>query len=111
MFQAKGCASSETEDWTIIPIENIVAACDGGPTKVAARITSPGQVPGAAFALDIGVDAILVQTGCLDSALITKVQRQKSSDPIETIAREHFTTAALTVTNTMCRIHIISGKR
>ena len=28
-------------EWKMIPIENIIAACDGGPTKVAARISSP----------------------------------------------------------------------
>ena len=47
-------------EWKMIPIENIIAACDGGPTKVAARISSPEQVLGAAFALEIGVDALLV---------------------------------------------------
>ena len=46
-------------EWKMIPIENIIAACDGGPTKVAARISSPEQVLGAAFALQIGVDALL----------------------------------------------------
>ncbi len=87
------------QDWTMIPIENIVASCDGGPTKVAARITSPEQAQGAAFALDIGVDAILANDGCLDSALIAKLQRQESSDTVETILTEPFTAAVLTVTN------------
>ena len=27
-------------EWKMIPIENIIASCDGGPTKVAARISS-----------------------------------------------------------------------
>ena len=45
-------------EWKMIPIENLIAACDGGPTKVAARISSPEQVLGAAFALQIGVDAL-----------------------------------------------------
>ncbi len=31
-------------EWKMIPIENIIAACDGGPTKVAARISSAEQV-------------------------------------------------------------------
>ncbi len=89
----------EFQDWTMIPIENIVASCDGGPTKVAARIISPEQAQGAAFALDIGVDAILTKAECLDSALIAKLQRQESIDPIATIAREPFTAAILTVTD------------
>ena len=61
--------------WKMIPIENIIAACDGGPTKVAARIDSPEQVLGAAFALQIGVDALLVPENVLETALIAKSQR------------------------------------
>jgi len=89
----------EFQDWTMIPIENIVASCDGGPTKVAARISSPEQAQGAAFALDIGVDAILANEECLDSALIAKMQRQESSIPTDDIVREPFTAALLTVTD------------
>ena len=62
-------------EWKMIPIENIIAACDGGPTKVAARISSPEQVLGAAFALQIGVDALLVDEKTLQTALIAKSQR------------------------------------
>ena len=62
-------------EWKMIPIENIIAACDGGPTKVAARISSPEQVLGAAFALQIGVDALLVDRKTLQTALIAKSQR------------------------------------
>ena len=36
----------EFGEWKMIPIENIIAACDGGPTKVAARISSAEQVLG-----------------------------------------------------------------
>ena len=45
-------------DWKMIPIENIIAACDGTPTKVAARISTSEQLLGAAFALQIGVDRL-----------------------------------------------------
>ena len=62
-------------EWKMIPIENIIAACDGGPTKVAAKISSPEQVLGAAFALQIGVDALLVDEKTLQTALIAKSQR------------------------------------
>tara|TARA_B100000214_G_scaffold28514_1_gene18562 strand:- start:126 stop:1100 length:975 start_codon:yes stop_codon:yes gene_type:complete len=62
-------------EWKMIPIENIIAACDGGPTKVAARISSAEQVLGAAFALQIGVDALLVDEKTLSTALIAKSQR------------------------------------
>ena len=62
-------------DWKMIPIENIIAACDGTPTKVAARISTSEQLLGAAFALQIGVDALLVPESILESALIAKSQR------------------------------------
>ncbi len=75
-------------EWKMIPIENIIAACDGGPTKVAARISSAEQVLGAAFALEIGVDALLVDENTLSTALIAKSQRgevaTETSDEIST---------------------------
>lgn len=71
-------------EWKMIPIENLIAACDGGPTKVAARISSAEQVLGAAFALQIGVDALLVDEQTLPTALIAKSQRGETvSKPIE----------------------------
>ena len=70
-------------EWKMIPIENIIAACDGGPTKVAARISSPEQVLGAAFALQIGVDALLVNENTLQTALIAKSQRgEVATEPV-----------------------------
>ena len=70
-------------EWKMIPIENSIAACDGGPTKVAARISSPEQVLGAAFALQIGVDALLVNENTLQTALIAKSQRgEVATEPV-----------------------------
>lgn len=70
-------------EWKMIPIENIIAACDGGPTKVAARISSPEQVLGAAFALQIGVDALMVNENTLQTALIAKSQRgEVATEPV-----------------------------
>ena len=75
-------------EWKMIPIENIIAACDGGPTKVAARISSPEQVLGAAFALQIGVDALLVDEKTLQTALIAKSQRgEVTIDAIDETAK------------------------
>ena len=75
-------------EWKMIPIENIIAACDGGPTKVAARISSPEQVLGAAFALQIGVDALLVDKKTLQTALIAKSQRgEVTIDAIDETAK------------------------
>jgi 3-dehydroquinate synthase II len=67
----------EFENWSMIPIENIIAACAGSPTKVAALLRSPAEAQGAAFALEIGVDALVVIPDQLmiDSAAIAKSQR------------------------------------
>ena len=70
-------------EWKMIPIENIIAACDGGPTNIAVRISSPEQVIGAAFALQIGVDALLVPDSIIETALIAKSQRGEVSTPQE----------------------------
>jgi 3-dehydroquinate synthase II len=61
----------------MIPIENIIAACAGSPTKVAALLRSPAEAQGAAFALEIGVDALVVIPDQLmiNSAAIAKSQR------------------------------------
>ncbi|RJU86785.1 MAG: 3-dehydroquinate synthase [Candidatus Poseidoniales archaeon] len=81
----------ELGEWKMIPIENIIAACDGVPTKVAARISSPEQVLGAAFALQIGVDALLVPEEILPTALIAKSQRgETNSEPEVSIENDSF---------------------
>lgn len=62
----------ECNDWTMIPFENIISDAHHTPTKVAALINEASQVPGVAFALDIGVDALILppdaevwQAGCI----------------------------------------------
>jgi 3-dehydroquinate synthase II len=67
----------EMADWVMIPLENLVAAADGGPTKIAACINSIEQAQGAAHALQIGVDALIIkdQNKMLEAALIAKSQR------------------------------------
>ena len=47
-------------DWTMIPLENIVAAASGSGTKIAVAISKKVDLRGAAFALEHGVDAILL---------------------------------------------------
>ena len=85
-------------EWKMIPIENIIAACDGGPTKVAARISSPEQVLGAAFALQIGVDALLVDEKTLQTALIAKSQRGETTiDAIDETDKEELELSLLEV--------------
>jgi 3-dehydroquinate synthase II len=52
-------AHSES-DWTMIPAENVISVCDGTPTRVAATAFSAEQIPGLAFALQLGVDALVL---------------------------------------------------
>ena len=86
-------------EWKMIPIENIIAACDSGPTKVAARISSQEQVLGAAFALQIGVDALLVTEAVLPTALIAKSQRgERSSLQSEEVESKEFQLTSLLIT-------------
>jgi 3-dehydroquinate synthase II len=47
-------------DWTMIPLENIVAAAAGSGTRIAAAISQIVDLSGAAFALQHGVDALLI---------------------------------------------------
>lgn len=47
-------------DWKMIPIENLVAAADSSGTKIAAVINEKSQLQGATFALQMGVDALVL---------------------------------------------------
>ena len=85
-------------EWKMIPIENVIASCDRGPTKVAARISSAEQVLGAAFALEIGVDALLVPEDILPTALIAKSQRGERTESMdEELKSEEFELTSLRV--------------
>ena len=67
----------EFSDWSMIPIENLLAACEGTPTKIAAVISTPEQAQGAGFALERGVEALVVWSSIalVEAALIVKSQR------------------------------------
>jgi 3-dehydroquinate synthase II len=56
-------------DWTMVPLENLVAASRGTSTRIAATIGEEGELNGAAFALGGGVDAILVPGHLVDDAV------------------------------------------
>ena len=82
----------EMADWVMIPLENLVAAADGGPTKIAACINSIEQAQGAAHALQIGVDALIVknQKDMVEAALIAKSQRfENSISESQAISKNH----------------------
>lgn len=65
------------ESWSMIPLENLIAANEGTPTRIAAVMTTPAQIQGAAFALQQGVDAIVIadEQSMLEAACIAKAQR------------------------------------
>jgi 3-dehydroquinate synthase II len=69
----------------MIPVENVVAAAQGTPTKVAAVVDSPQNIAGAAFALEHGVDAIAVRPtdSLLDAAMAmrsARLEQQRTSE-------------------------------
>jgi 3-dehydroquinate synthase II len=70
----------ECETWSMIPLENLIAARQGSATKIAAIITTPQQAQGAGFALEQGVDALVVSNSkeLIEAALITKSQRHET---------------------------------
>ncbi len=72
----------ECRDWTLIPLENLIADADGTPTSIAVRLDNSQLIPGAAFALEIGVDAILLsdEEELWQAAAICKAQRLERSD-------------------------------
>ncbi len=75
----------EFENWSMIPIENLIAASQNTPTKIAAKIRNISEAQGAGFALETGVDAIIVgnDKSIIEAALITKFQRTESKIEFE----------------------------
>ena len=75
----------EFENWSMIPIENLIAASQNTPTKIAAKIRHASEAQGAGFALETGVDAIIVENdkSIIEAALITKFQRTENKEKIE----------------------------
>ena len=71
----------EFDNWKMIPIENLVSECDGTITKIAVVIHNKSDIQGAAFALELGVDAIIIpnQNELIEQAIIAKSQRLESS--------------------------------
>ena len=66
-------------DWTMIPLENIVAAAAGSGTRIAAAISKTVELSGAAHALQHGADALLIPADeeLWDAA--EKISRERNS--------------------------------
>ena len=89
------------KDWSMIPIENVIAATESTPTKIAAQIMKPVEAQGAGFALDIGVDALLCTEDCLESALIVKsirLEESTSEDSFHEENKQHVEVSLMTIT-------------
>ena len=71
------------ETWSMIPLENLIASRTGSHTKIAAVISTPMQAQGAGFALEEGVDALVVpaEPETLEAALSVKAQRLEKNPP------------------------------
>lgn len=71
-------------DWKMIPLENLVSSAQGTPTRIAALIQKPVDVQGAAHALQIGVDAVVIpaREEMIEAALIAKSQRLENQELI-----------------------------
>lgn len=71
----------------MIGLENVISAAKPAGTKVAAAVEIADDVVGAAFALDIGVDALVLPAKYEDSlgeaALIARAQRAERSEEVE----------------------------
>ena len=80
-----------TGDWQMIPLENIVAASQGTGTKLVARIDSKQAIRGAAFALETGVDGLLLPANDAEiwaDAQIIAAERLASRSEGEEISEE-----------------------
>jgi len=63
------------ENWKMIPCENLIAAAESSGTKLAAIVEKELEVSAIAFALEVGVDALVVNEDLLNAAKIAKSQR------------------------------------
>ncbi|MEE2973979.1 MAG: 3-dehydroquinate synthase II [Candidatus Thermoplasmatota archaeon] len=73
----------ECETWSMIPLENLIAHRSGSHTKIAAVINTPLEAQGAGFALEQGVDALVISSepAMLEAALSVKAQRLERLEP------------------------------
>ena len=70
----------DCKNWKMIPCENLIAAAQNSGTKIAAIVDNEIDLTAIAFALEIGVDALVTKPELVELAIITKSQRL---EPIE----------------------------
>ena len=91
-------------NWKMIPVENIIAECEGTGTKIAVIVNLAKDVNGIAFALEKGADAIVIENEVelIQACSIAKSQRLENSslDIIQTTeSLEKLNLSELTITN------------
>ena len=91
-------------NWKMIPVENIIAECEGTGTKIAVIVNLAKDVNGIAFALEKGVDALVIENDddLIHACSIAKSQRLENSslDSIQTSeSLEKLNLSELTITN------------
>ena len=62
-------------DWTMVPLENLIANSRGSGTRIAVAIEDKIELNGAVFSLGGGVDAVLVSSDLVDEAAIMAGER------------------------------------
>ena len=55
-------------DWSMVPLENLVASSRGTGTRIAIAIAQEIDLNGVSYALGIGADAVLVPSGLISEA-------------------------------------------
>lgn len=87
--------------WTMIPVENLIALCRPTGTKLAVFVEHAKDVPGVAFALQLGVDALVLEHasselwGAAEAAKRTRAATATSSATEPEIAPESIEEAAV----------------
>lgn len=74
----------EFDDWSMIPLENLISMCQGSGTRIATVLDDPLQATGAAFALQHGVDALIVPPdGAIEAAarIAAEQRSERSTEP------------------------------
>ena len=62
-------------DWTMVPLENLIASSRGSGTRIAVAIEDKMELNGAVYSLGGGVDAVLVSSDLVDEAAIMVGER------------------------------------
>ena len=71
----------EFSNWKMIPVENAIAECEGTGTKIAVIVNLVEHVNGIAFALEKGVDAIIIKNDddLIQACSVVKSQRLENT--------------------------------